>query len=537
MTDTHTSTLHASNLASYGDFTFDPDARTLRGLLIPFGEKSRTASTGQTGVEFSAETIDLPRDPSVIGLNREHNRYDPVGRATELTKTERGVEATFTLADTDEADTWLSRQKDNLRKLSAEVMFAADGVRARLTGAALVTEGAFATAGLFALSEDAPLDAPADDAEDTEHLAVSADVLPEDVTVTTPEGDTETYTPADPAEENPSIESEGDFMSSIVPSAPGAVSPASNDTAAALFSAVATRNSNPEALTPFANAGALFAISNIQDNGPSGRTIGADTQIPQAVQELWSRRPYDRKYTGLINNATLTSTRVTGWRFTQEPTVADYAGNLAEVHSNIVDTEPVVVDAARIAGGHKLDRRFYDFGDTEVIASYFRKQTEAYARFSDGKALTAITSNATVTAPGLVPSGANQGLAAIVDGALGVIGTDNTPTFALVSPELWRDIVLTNDKNNVLAYLDAGFGLEEGSVAGFKILPANVGTGTVIVGAKEALTFYELGGGAPIRVEGLDVHHGGVDVAVFGYYAVMPENVAAIRSVTVATGV
>ncbi|WP_156784903.1 hypothetical protein [Microbacterium sp. BH-3-3-3] len=100
-----------------------------------------------------------------------------------------------------------------------------------------------------------------------------------------------------------------------------------------------------------------------------------------------------------------------------------------------------------------------------------------------------------------------------------------------MSPELYRDVLLTSD-NDKLAFLNAGFGLEEGDFASFKIVPGNIGAGKVIVGAREAATFYTLPG-TPIRVEGLDVHHGGVDVAVFAYYASIANNSAAIRSVTV----
>lgn len=531
-------TTDASNLASYGDFTYDADSRTLKGLLLPFNVASRRNASGQEGVVFTADTIDLPRDASVVSLNRHHDRHDPVGRATSLTKTERGVEAVFQLADTDEADDWLSKQKDSLRKLSAEVRFAADGIRAKLTGSALVTEGAFATAGLFALAPEVEKEEEEEEAEVTDETAteitVEAESAPESVVVTTPDGETVTYKPdADPAEEtNPITEEGGQFMS-IVPDAPGAVTPAVA-TEGALFSAIANRNSNPEALAPFAGAGSLFAISGVQASGPSGKTIEADVTVPQAVRELWKNKGFTPRYLNLVNQGTLTSPTVTGWRWVTEPTVGDYAGNLAEVPSTAVDTEPVSASASILAGGNKLDRKFYDFNDSGVVESFMRLQTEDVARKLDAKLLAAIIAGSTSTAPGTVPTDVAKGLAAIVDGALDVIATENTPSFAIVSPELWRDIAIMKDRDR-LAFLDAGLNLEEGQTAGFKIIPGAVGTGKVIVGAKEAMTFYTLGGGSPIRVEGLDVHHGGVDVAVFAYYASIVNNTNALRIVTTAS--
>lgn len=500
------------DVSTFGNFSYDAESRILRGLLVPFGERSRRSVTGDVA-EFSKDTLDLPRDHSIVGLNRDHNPYDAVGRATTLTVTDHGVEAAFQLADTDQADDWLTGQKATLRKLSPEVVWLdASKTRARLTGAALVTEGAFASAALFALDPEADKDPETPEAEE----------------------EAEDKTPsADPVQENPEKESEEDPMSSIVPDAPGAVNPAVNDNERALFSAIANRSTNPDGLAPFAGAGAAFAIQNVQASGPTGKTIEADVTVPQALRELWKRQNYTQRFLPLVSSGTLTSPTVTGWRWTTEPTVGDYAGNLAEVPSTAVDTEPVTASALIIAGGNKLDRKFYDFNDSGVIESFLRLQTEAVARQMDAKALAAIVAGATTTAPGAVPTDVAKGLGAIVDGAQAVIASENRPSFAIVSPELWRDIIMMKDRDR-LAYLDSGFGLEEGDVTGFKIVPGNVGTGKVIVGAKEALTFYTLGGGAPIRVEGLDVHHGGVDVAVFAYYASILNNGNALRSVTVA---
>jgi hypothetical protein len=298
-----------TDLESYGDFTYDPESRILRGLLLPFGEASRMNATGHEGVTFTADTIDLPRDPSVVTLNRGHDRHDPVGRATLLEKQDGGVYSEFQLADTDEADDWLSRQKDNLRKLSAEVRFAADKMRARLTGAALVTEGAFASAGLFALADDALAEEPS--SPDTAHLAIDAAALPADITVSTPEGEQAVYTPEaeSPVEDN----QEGEFAmaTSIVPD--GVVTPEETTdlSASALFGALATfaRTKDRSVMEPFGDSGsdALFAISNIQQSGPSTLTIGADVQVPQFIDEIWTRRSYQRKYVPLGQTAALTS--------------------------------------------------------------------------------------------------------------------------------------------------------------------------------------------------------------------------------------
>lgn len=524
-----------------GEFSYDPSTRTLRGIVLPFGEASRTNITGTESIVFSADAIDLPRDPAVVTLNRKHNRFDPVGRATLIEKRESGVYAEFAVANTDEGDAYLREERGTLRKLSAEVTgLVRDGaraVRSRLTGAALVTEGAFASAALFALAtteehhDDTYTDPDGVTWRRVQDTTRTTDSETDTTTTTTTVVET---TDAAPAEAEPNEESEFQ-MGNIVPG--GAVKterPAL--TLDGLFAAIA-RN-DPQQLAEYRGAGDLFALATVQHSGPTTVTIGGDTQQTGYLGELVTRAGYSRRFVPLLMQAALTNWEMKGWKWVdgKRPEVADYTGNTAEVPSNAIDTEPVTVTAARLAGGHRLDRRFTDFNDQSVIGSYLINQTEDYLRKTDAKALAAIIAagaKGTATAPGAVPTGVPKGLAAIVDAALAIIATENRPAYAVVSPELWRDIILMADDDK-LAFLNAGFGLEEGDFANFKIVPGQVGTGKVTVGAREALTFYELGG-TPIRVEGVVPGNGATDVAVFGYWAVLEANANAVRTVTVAS--
>ncbi len=519
-------------------FVVDEAERIVRGRLLPFGEMSRQSVTSDP-IEFSAAAIDVPADPDVLTLNRDHNRFAPIGRAISASKDDQqGVIADFRIARTPEGDAALADiRAGKVKALSAEVTgLVREGTKAvtsKLTGAALVPVGAFEGAALFA-ALDAVTEAPAEELRDliTEAVtdALAATQTPEAAPVVS---DT---TEATEAEEDQKETTVADAVVPATLTAPGNPIKKDETTATGLFAAVAAvKGGNAEAVQAYAGGDSLFAIATVQHSGPSTVTIGADVQVPNYVGELWKRRPYQRRFVPLVNSGTLTNYQVVGWQWDdgKEPVVGDYSGNTAEIPSNAVDTKQVTANAARIAGGHKIDRRYLDFNDQGVIASYFDRMVESVARQTDAKALAAITSNSTATTPGTVPSGIAKGLAAIVDGALDVIATENAPSFAVVSPELWRDIILS-PKDDVLAYLNAGFGLEEGSLSGFKIIPGAVGTGKVMVGAKEALTFYELGGTAPIRVEGIDPHHGAFDPAVFAYWAVIVNNAAAIRSVTVA---
>lgn len=526
-----------------GTYSYDPATRTVRGIVLPFHQGTRAEDIRND--VYAADNIDVPTDPSIITLNRRHNRFDPIGRAIVAEKRDAGVYTEYRIAETPEGDAWLAEHVDEygklrptgtLNKLSAEVAdIVREGgriIRARLTGAALVPEGAFVGAALYEVTTS---ETHADTFTDENGVTWRRD---ESVTRTTG-GDTTTVesvvtTTTDPAPadttttETPAdAEEEQEYNMTLSPT--GATPPAAPALSLhGLYTAIA-RN-DKESLDPYAGAGELFALKTLQHAGTGDKTIGTDTAQTGFLGELWDKTPYARKIIPLLNVQQLMSYKATGWRWISPPTVGDYAGNTAEVPSNELDTEPVEVTAQRLAGGHRLDRRFRDFGDTSVIASYVEHQTDDYKRKSDAKGLAAVLAAATVTAPGNVPGGISKGLAAIVDGALGVVATENSPSYALVDPTLWRDILLT-PKDDILAYLEAGFGFEQGTGPGFTIRPAATG-GKVIVGAREALTYWELPGESPIRVEGLVPGNGAEDIAVFGYYATLVNNAAAIRSVT-----
>lgn len=505
----------------------DLSTRTVRGLLLPYNEMSRRSVTTDP-VMFAKGDVALPRDPEIVTLNEGHSQFAPVGRAIELTETDKGIEATFKVANTPEGDDLLLRaagaDESKRPRLSAEV---ADLVRrgnraaARLTGAAIVPVGAFASAGLFELAdgeEEQIEDAVEEAVEETvpqvsdEAINQIADAVIEKLNDS-----------ADPGEDNTNTEGEFAMTNARIPA--GVKAPtAPKKTASALFAAIASKDFDAMKAFSTPESPAMFAIEGLQHSGPSTETIGADTAQVGYLGEIWDGNPYERKFWGLFDTKPLTSWKAVGWKWdpANAPEVGSYAGNLAEISSNALDTIPVEVTAQRVAGGNRLDRRYLDFNDQEVIASYFSKLAEHYARFTDAAALaaavTAAGSDLDVSSTSY-PYGSPVAIAAIIDGALQVLSEEATPSFAVVSPELWRDIALIG-RNDVLGYLQAGFGLESGSVEGFKILPGAVGTGKVLVGAKQGLQVFELGG-SPIRVDALAVHNGAMDGALYGYYATL----------------
>lgn len=499
----------------HGDFAYDEDSRTLRGLLLPFGETSRVNTTGNGPVAFTPESITLPRDPSVVTLNRKHNKYDPVGRATVLEKRPEGVYAEFQVADTDEGDVYLAEERGELKKLSPEVdgllVRAGRAVKARLTGAALVPEGAFVSAALFAIGdvtveEDPVVEALASLEKEAasalkEAVAGFTGELPNQTPETTPESDNQ--------------KEEAVAATDIVPD--GVVTPEAHkiDTSAsALFSRLANLNTRGEPVP------ADFALADITGSG-----IGSDIEQPQWVGEIWQARTYQQKVLPLFGQAALNAYTVTGFRWVTPPTVGLYSGNKTEIPSATVDTETYSVTAQRIAGGHDIDRRFRDFGNQAFWDGYFRHMSSSYAKVADDYVFAQIEDAADANVISVDDEGVTDPFAWIVDAALDIVDNGLTPSFALVAPAVYRSII-AKPKDEVLEYFNSAFGLEEGTFGGFRVIPhAGVATAghLALVGSRDAATVYQLPG-SPIRVEGIDVAKAGIDPALYGYIAVTINN-------------
>lgn len=142
-------------------FAVDQEARTLTGVLLPFGEVSRPAADPTTGqaarYSFAAGTVTLPDDPSDVVLNYGHDGkslYMQVGTASSLQLSPAGVLAKFNIARTPEGDRVLALADPSVRALKAfsaevegEFQAGKDGVLQSkatvVTGAAVVPKPAF----------------------------------------------------------------------------------------------------------------------------------------------------------------------------------------------------------------------------------------------------------------------------------------------------------------------------------------------------------------------------------------------------------
>ena len=500
-----------------GKLTANRADRTLTGMLLPYGEEGRT-NLGRLTVPRGILTAAAPSLP----INTEHDETAIVGTFTHE-DTDTGIRLVATMFPGPAGDKALTEAENGTRAMfSAEVepIVVRDGVAVSgvLTAAALVERAAFPSAKLAAADATTP-DMGEDDPEEDPPTDPPADQPDGEVVEETTTNRTEQYR----APDGTVVTVQSTSATTVTEQEPNTVPNPATLQASELAPAQklkASRASIVEMLTNYNRTRDAKLLAALSDIIPAN-TLGIEQ--PQFVGELWTGRAYTRRIVPMFNHADLTSFKVAGWRWVTKPAVGLYAGDKADIPSGAVSTEAVEIDAQRIAGGHDIDRKYRDFSMASFWESYFAAMTESYAKVSDAYALAQVQAAAPYVAPGAVPAGVPTGLVYIVDAIIAVLNaTDTVPDSAVVSTDLWRDIVLTRNEDS-LAYLDAAVGLEEGTLAQrrFTLKPsAALAADTALVSCKSAATVHELGGEAPIRVEALDIAKGGVDEGVFGYIAV-----------------
>lgn len=509
------------------------DERILSGLLLPWGELSRQSPT-TAPIVFERGTVSLPKDLAIVTANVDHDYFTQVARASELTDTEQGLVATFTVAATDEGDELLRRVSEgSVTALSAELKnLVRDGIKAVsavLTGAAFVPEGAFASAALFSIVE-------VEETQDELIARLEAELAAAKATPEIPAPAPVAVSPALTAttqEEDVSVATVPNTLAPVTTTdvVPTGASLHTVANALAAFSKSGDR-SLIDALAPSEKPlgeVAMFALNDIKIT--TAGSVGVNIVQPQWIGELWRGREYERRIIPLLGAPVpLTSFKVKGFRWLVEPVMASWAGDKAAVSSNAPTTEPYDLTAQRWAGGHDIAREYRDFDVPEFWMAYFRAMTNSYAKLTDDAALAALIAGATPVVAGAVPVGVNSGLVSIVDGALAVLDS-GAPSFAVVAKDVYRSIALMKDIDK-LAFLNTSLGLEEGTITSFRAVPhPGMAAGKTLVGVAAAATYYELPG-SPIRTEALDQIKGGIDEALFGYSATGVNKPAALALVT-----
>jgi hypothetical protein len=471
----------------------DPGSRQLKYRLLTYGEEGAT-SAGRVRVRAGALTVP---DGDIVG-NIEHDYTRPVARASSVVDNGQTLEATFTVAPTHTGDDLLAEAAAGLRTgASVEV----DNVRIQagwveagaLSGVGFVVRPAFPSSQLVAGEH------PDVDPIRPEEPAVTDPTDAPDLTAAAGAGDPPPPAPAD-----------------ATPPAPALVPPAFHTaprtpltvaTVAQLVAAVNQGTRDPSELR-------AALVDVIPSNDAGGGLLR-----PAWIGELWSATNVARPLIDAIQSAALppTGTKVQGWRWVTKPTGANYAGNKQPIPSTAVATEAVEEPLTRWAGGNDVDRIFLDRGDAGFTESYFRMLAADYALDSELTTVTAIEADATAGAA------ATSVLEVITDATTKLAAIGASLSFVAIAGDLAGSLMqITN--------LNAPWLMGPGDVSKVFVEP-NLAPGTALAGDRRAATFYE--DRPPIRVNAVNVAQGGVDLALFGYYASLVNDARAVLKYTV----
>ena len=526
-------------LLAPGPLLATADPRVKAGLLLPYGEYG---FTNKGKVLAAAGALTLADKPDQLTL--EHAPKLGVADFVAFEEKPDGLHCSVRYLDTPLGDAALAEYEAGTRaglsvEVDAPVVVGGKLTAGKVTGGSQVETPAFASAKLAAAEMgDAPDMGKVPDFQTVYEgelvpvVELDGEAVADVATVTVSEKKISITTNTEAAQ--PANDKEGNTMAAAQVQNPALMGKTKPDTSpATLYATLAQGFAAGQQGTKLEAALADIVPANI---------LGIEQ--PQYVGKIWAGQPYERRVIPLFDHADLTSFTINGWDWGTKPTVGLYAGGKAEIPSAAVTTVPKDGVLQRIAGGHDIDRKFRDFGNSEFWAAYFDAMAESYAKVSDtyvrGQAVANIPAGAQrqhLAAAG-APAGVPTVLWQIVEGCVKMIDDlDTLPTFAIVTSDYWKPLFYTK-QNDVLAYLNMSLGLKEGSLeeGGFKIVPVPVGSltngawvGKTVIGHRSALKVYELPG-APIRVSAEDVAKGGIDEALFGYCGYMLENAKGLIS-------
>jgi hypothetical protein len=491
----------------------DSTGRRIRGVVVPYGVASAPTQNGNR-YRFNRPPTNADQ---LVDLVREHDDDAVVGRLEAWEPAEGHLAATVRTFATTAGNDALVEASEQVRTgfsigadAAGDMVLADDGVydvaewSARHIG--LVRRPSFSAATITSVAASQP----------------DPDKEPEKPDNDQDEDDDEDPKPEDPDEDD---DQEDEVTDTQTPAPPVELARRSRRPADLTFAkardelAAAVRRS-PDAA--FVNA----ALSDIIPTDDAG----AGFLQPQWLDELWTPVAARRPYIESINRQALTTgTKVYGWRWVETPVVGPYAGNKTPIPSNKATTEPAEAPISRLAGGWDVDRIYVDLGNAGFLEAFFRAATLDYGLKTEAMVSTALQADATdATATDLL------GALGVIAQSLSAVGA--TPGFIGVASDLWGDFLsLTADAAPwwLASSANVSLGAAEGAVSGLRFfVDPTLPAGHVLGGDRNAATYFEASP-APLRVQAVNIPNGGIDIAVFGYQAVLVNDPRAIVDVAV----
>ncbi|WP_280383357.1 HK97 family phage prohead protease [Nocardia wallacei] len=523
--------------------TADSDARTVTGLIVPYGVVGDT-SAGAVAVQAGAFT--LPPDLSRIKLLNGHDREQPIGYLTATREDSAGLWGTFAIAPGPAGDEAISAARNKIRDgLSYEVSrvrYCPDRSRitaARLDAVALCSVPAYDDARVVAASRTentmltvetarailADPDAPGHErAAAAAFLTAHPDATDADRETAAAAADSDAAPPQPPAPAAPAAVPVSAVRAPLGLSTLTGAAPAQLTAEQAVDRMAAMIRGSAD--TAQINA----ALSDVLPADDAGHGILRQ----QWIGELWNAQNLARPFIDSISRSRLTSAwKVTGWRWVKKPAVGPYTGNKTDVPSNKVSTEPAEATPRRWAGGWDVDRVFVDLGDPSFLNSFLQMAIQDYGQKTEAGVAADMLAAATVPA-----ETATDLISALDIAARSLSGIGANLSFIGISADLWSAYFkmpaieapwwLAKQASINLSGVSTTVDGQTLRVFPAATLPAM----TLVAGDRRAMTYYEASP-SPVRVQAVNLPKGGIDVGVFGYDATIANDARALVKVTI----
>lgn len=515
------------------------EGRTISGRVLPWEEEGATSAGG---LRFTPSAIRIPTDLTRVKLLRDHSPAGvPVGVMTGWETKPDGLYATFQVASTDDGERALVEAREHIRdSFSVEVSQVSrrgpDVTDSLLRAVALVPYPAFQSARVDSVNAAEHADEDAGDALDDDDTDDAGDALDEDdadedaaagvpaPADTDPDTNTDDDDAVDDQEDHQmDTDQRADARDNTTAPRPAAVPAGLSPSPAATADKLVTASDVAELVLAVRNGRADDeAHAELTDITNSD---AIDAVAPAWLGRLWDGVTYQRRIVPLLTNAPLRGWKAAGYRWTTKPGVDKYAGDKTEIPSKPAAIEPVEVTAQRWAGGNDLDRKFMDFNDSEFLSAYWSAMAESYAYETDREAGAFLVDNATA-----IPERQPDLIRAVATAAIEIDQDVHTPaSFALINPADLTSI-LAMSQLDAPRWMDLTPVSDPSKWVTSEFVPA----GTVIVGAKPAVTHFELAG-SPLRANAEHIARGGFDAALFGYTAMLLNRPEALRKIEFGT--
>jgi phage head maturation protease len=235
---------------------------------------------------------------------------------------------------------------------------------------------------------------------------------------------------------------------------------------------------------------------------------------PQWVSEVLGLVEFGRPLCSAFRQGTITSSPVKFPHWADLPDVGPQATQKTEIASGPATIDTMDFPVQTYAGGNDVARQVIDWSTPDFVLEYFRAATEVWSRQCEAFYLGTLLSVAgnTIAMGGATP----PSFVDVIGAAIGIsasAGVGGRIVFACsgdVYGGLWSTLATLT--GSLFSAVNGGFPVPNVVVA------PNAAPGTLLIGPSNAAVSFT-SAGAPVRLQALDVPRGGVDLAVWGYFA------------------